>query len=231
MIALTVDEIDDFFKIHKEFKDFMNEGEIISERNIKKLINICRGRPNDSIFCDLVSTIKSTKQFSKLMDHKIREFLIFCKNSDNKDKIIKMFDQLFILSMYMRGWDGKGPYPMKESQCSNFAERYSDIEKSVNSELEKFFGLYNGLSDGTKMLIRTLPLMKLNDKDNSMFRSTNEDEGLTFYHRIQIVQSDPNNLYGCMRLSSNHLAMSAQYYHQLLTGKQYFDPLSIELIT
>lgn len=235
LIALTIDEIKDFFNSHKDFRDFRSEGELISERNIKKLIMICRRHPNDISFNGLLSVINKTKELSSIINSKIKEFLTYHKNVDfgNQEKILMFFKNLFHLSMFMRGWKTiiSDEYPLTVEQTKGYAEKYSEIEIKVSNGIKELIENFNNLSDGSKMLIRCLPLIKVNEKDNSFYKSTNEDEGLTFMKRIEILQKSPESVYACLRMSSNHLASTSQYYYMSLTGKTLFDISKLSLIS
>ena len=233
IIGLTPDEITDFFKIHREFKDFKNEGEILSERNVKKLILICKKFPQETDFTTLLQTIKETKEMSNIINSKIREFITYVKNCDQttRGNINELFEKLFKMAMYMRGWNGEGEYPLTENMIKDFSERYHEIEDRVTDSIKETINCIGRLSDTSKMLIKSLPLIKISDKDKSFYRSTNTDEGLTFYDRLLLLENPNDNVYACMRLSSNHLAVTAQHYNMMLNAKSFFNVSEMDLIS
>lgn len=232
LIALTPDEIISFLNIHKDFRDFTNEGEIMTERNIKKMILICKNFPHEKSFTDLLHTIRDIRLLGNVVNSKMKEFINYLKGTDEtaKNNINEIFDKLFKVSMYMRGWDGESDYPLSESKCGNYAERYDDIETIVLEKLRDINQSINGLSDTTKIIIKSLPLIKLSEKDKSYYRSTNYDEGLSFYERLMLISTNPDSIYACLRLSSNYLASTAQYYNALINGKNYIDIKNLEFI-
>ncbi len=188
IIALTPEEITKFLRTHKEFKDFRNEGEILSERNLKKLILICKSFPHEQKFLDLLNVIRDTKTFGNVMNSKMKEFISYVKicDEDTKTQINKIFDDMFELGMIMRGWNKQSEYPLSENDCRDFAIKYDEIENNVGMSMKTVLEHINGLSDTTKMIIKSLPLIKLNEKDKNYYRCTNSDEGLTFYERLTL---------------------------------------------
>ena len=84
------------------------------------------------------------------------------------------------------------------------------------------------LEDG--MIIKSLPLIKLSEKDKSYYRNTNSDEGLTFYDRLMLISTNPDSIYSCLRLSSNYIIATSQYYNALINGKQYIDITKLDFI-
>lgn len=232
IIALTADEITKFLRLHKEFRDFRNEGEILSERNLKKITMICKMFPHEEKFIELLDTIRETKVHGSIMNAKIKEFVTYTKNLDPEtyDKINNILDKIFECSMFMRGWEEGKEYPMSVKDCENYAMRYDEIETRVLDSVRFILESINNLNDTTKMLIKSLPLIKISEKDKSYYKSTNPDEGLSFYDRLMIISTTPESIYGCLRLSSNYLASSAQYYNILLNGKTYIDITKLEFI-
>ena len=232
LIALTPEEIISFLNVHKDFRDFINEGEIMTERNIKKLILICKNFPHEKSFTDLLYTIRDIRLLGNVVNSKMKEFINYLKSSDQttKENINKIFDKLFYVSMYMRGWDGKSEYPLQESKCKNYAERYDDIENVVLEKVRDINESINSLSDTTKIIIKSLPLIKISEKDKSYYRSTNYEEGLSFYERLMLISTNPDSIYACLRLSSNYLASTAQYYNALVNSKNYINIKQLEFI-
>lgn len=232
MIILTPEEMSKFFRIHLDFRDFMNEGEMISDRNIKKIISICRKFPHEDKHQDLLRTINDIKVVVQLANGKMREFITHARKCDNsiKIKIDSILQSLFNLGMHMRGWDGKGPYPLKRESCTNYSERYTEIEIKVIESTKEIIAAINILPDSTKIIIKTLPLIKLNERDKSYYRNTNSDEGLTFYDRLTIILENPSSIYACLRLSSNYLASTAQYYNTIMNNKQFCNITELDYI-
>lgn len=232
IIALTPEEITKFLILHKEFKDFKHEGEILSERNLKKLILICKNFPHEEKFTSLLNTIRDTKTIGNVMNSKMKEFISYVKNCDQgtKDQINRLFETMFELGMVMRGWDKESSYPLSETDCQDFATRYDEIETRVGESMKQTVDNINSMSDTTKMIIKSLPLIKLSEKDKSYYRNTNSDEGLTFYDRLMLISSKPESIYSCLRLSSNYIVATSQYYNVLINGKTYIDVAKLDFI-
>jgi hypothetical protein len=232
LIALTPEEIINFLKTHKDFKDFKNEGEILSERNLKKLILLCKNFPLEESYAELLSTIRETKMLGNVINARMKEFISYFKGCDvtTKQKINDIFEKLFELGMTMRGWDGESDYPLSEKDCTNYEKRYEEIENRVTERMRELNENINSMSDTTKIIIKSLPLIKLSERDKSFYRSTNYDEGLSFYERLMLISTKPESVYACLRLSSNYLVSTSQYYNVLLNSKNYIDINNLEFI-
>lgn len=232
MIVLTANEISNFFKSHCDFRDFKNEGQIISERNMKKLVMICSQFPQEQEFLELLQTIEDTKTLGTIVNGSMREFIAHCKASDSltTQKINGIITKLFLLAMNMRGWTGNGEHPLAERRCQDYAERFEQIEDTSTQGLRELIQLINELPDATKIMVKGLPLIKLSERDKTYYRSTNPDEGLTIYDRLVLISTKPDSIYACMRLSSNYLAATAQYYNALINSKNFFDIKDLEFI-
>jgi len=232
IIALTPEEITKFLIIHKEFKDFRSEGEILNERNLKKIILICKSFPHEEKFLNLLNTIRDTKTFTTVMNSKMKEFISYVKNCEEgtKQQINKLFDNILELGMVMRGWDKESDYPLSTTSCEGYAINYDDIESRVGESIQQVIFCINSMSDTTKMIIKSLPLIKLSEKDKSYYRNTNSDEGLTFYDRLMLISSNPDSIYSCLRLSSNYIIATSQYYNILINGKQYINISKLDFI-
>lgn len=232
LIALTPEEITSFLRTHKDFRDFKNEGEILSERNLKKLILLCKSFPLEESYTELLNTIRETKMLGNVINARMKEFISYFKGCDKttKEKVNEIFDKLFELGMVMRGWNGESNYPLSEKDCSNYTERYEEIENRVTERMRKLNEHINSMSDTTKIIIKSLPLIKLSERDKSFYRSTNYDEGLSFYERLMLISTKPESVYACLRLSSNYLVSTAQYYNVLINSKNYIDITKLEFI-
>lgn len=232
LIALTPEEITKFLRIHKEFKDFINHGEILSERILKKLILICKSFPHEQKYNELLDIIRDTKTLGNVMNSKMKEFISYVKNCENatKEQINLMFDNMFKLAMYMRGWKEDKDYPLSASQCNKYAENFDEIETRVALSIKNLVEAINAMPDSMKMIIKSLPLIKFEEKDKNYYRNTNTDEGITFYERLVFISTKPDSMYSCLRLSSNFIASTSQYYNVLLNGKSYIDISKLEFI-
>jgi hypothetical protein len=233
IISLTVNEIIEFLKTHKELRDFENNVEYMTDRNIKKLVYLCRSYPMDPLFTKLAETIEDTKIIGSIMDAKIKEFNGYIKTC-SKDifySIEKIFADLFELSMYMRGWEKGKAYPLKTTQCQNYGARFDVIEDLTAKKMVDIMENINNLSDTAKILIKSLPLIKLTC-DKLYIRSINEDEGITFFERLLILtnQTGIETPHSCLRYSSTDLAATSQYYNIMLTGVNFVDITELEPI-
>jgi hypothetical protein len=231
-LAFTPEEIIDFLNTHKDFRDFSNQGEVMTDRNIKKMTTICKNFPQEKPFSDLLKTIRDIKMLGKVIDSKMKEFMVHLQKSGDgtKGEVSAIFKRLLDLGMYMRGWDGGTEYPLTEEKCRNYAERYDEIETIVLEKMRELNESINALSDTTKILVKSLPLIKLSEKDKSYYRSTNYEEGLSFYERLMLISTNPDSIHACLRLSSNYIISSSQYYNALINNRNFIDINKLEFI-
>lgn len=142
-------------------------------------------------------------------------------------KVRNIFLKLLHLSMYMRGWSGSGPYPILNHETLH--NNQCDVDLKVSEGIREYEDACILIPEMSKD-INKLPLMIYN---NGFIVCSNIDEGLTIFDRIQIIKAgnDTQNMYSCIRLSSNRLAASAYYYMQLLNIAKPFDIESLASIS
>lgn len=126
------------------------------------------------------------------------------KTMKEKDLILLAFEKLFLLTMFMRGWDGKtddlpihhAPYPTNTPE----------LEKKI---LECIFEL-DEINVKTKNFIYKLPLMIWK---NEFVQSVLEEQGLTIGDRIKIVKNgETDGVHSCVRMTSNVFGSSYCFY-------------------
>ena len=199
---------------------------------MKKIILICKSFPHEQKYTELLNTIRDTKIIGNVMNSKMKEFISYVKNCDSNTKvqIDTIFDNMFNLGMIMRGWNKKDEYPLSEKQCQDYAIKYDNIETDVIDTIKTLLDNINGMTDTTKMLIKSLPLIKITEKEKNYYRNSNVEEGLTFYDRLILISTKPDNVYSCLRLSSNYIVSTSQYYNVLINGKSYIDITKLDFI-
>lgn len=230
-ILLSVSEIIAHFKNHNSLVDFERPEEKINEKAIKKLTVLCKFFSSDDEYCQLLEMIEELKNKKVAEDNILEDF----KNKYlfASDQIDRVLEEVFFLSMYTRGWKINDllDYPLAEKDCLAFSDYEKKIEDNVRISSRKVEQLIERIADKSiKNMIYQLPLMKYNRKDGSFNKSTNPDEGLTLYERIKLINENSENIYACIRLSSNHLATSAYYYLDILAGKKLFNLSKLEFI-
>lgn len=230
-IILSIDEIISHFKNYRRLVDFVQPEEQINENAMKKLTSLCKLYSNQENFMTLLEVIDNIKN-NKVEENNITEEF---KNkylfaSDQVDKIL---EEIFFLAMYIRGWkiNDNLDYPLKADDCLSYIEHEKRIEDNVRNSIRRINQIIDKVADKSiSKLIRQLPLMKYNLKDKIFYPSVNRDEGLTIFERIKIINETTDNVYACLKLSSNHLAASAYYYLELLASKKLFVLDNLEFI-
>ena len=228
MYAFTYQELSKSFEINRNFCNPASKDNILftpsSISRLKILLKHPR-YPNETlehfqIRSDLKEIISSVQLFLDSGNSKTSDFAHYydiLMPHQQKD-IQHIFHLLLNLSMYMRGWSGKGPFPL-ESIDTNKTDPIT-VNMNVSHFLDKFIRTCESSDIGNKIL--SLPLIFYS---NNFHLSSNPEEGLTIGDRINIVRSGENthNMYSCVRMTSNRFASTAYYYMQLIKMKRPFD--------
>lgn len=151
-----------------------------------------------------------------LVDSDCQEFRrfrqLYDQHPEQQEQVSKAVHKLLDLSMYMRGWDGQGSYPIESAITP--PEFFDQLLINVTDCISDLEQLCNPLDD---LDIRKLPLIFYNDK--KYYRATNPDDGLTIGQRIQIIRQgeDTKNEASCIRISSNCIGASAHRILEILS--------------
>lgn len=232
LIFLTTEEIIAHFKNHQRLADFHNNEDTLSSNAVKKLLAISKTFTAEDDYHQIIEMIEELKDKK---NNKSNQILEDFKNKYlfSSEAINKVLLEIFYLSMYIRGWKINDllDYPLKREDCLSYSQHEKKIEDNVRISIKRVNTYINNIVDNsTKNIIYKLPLMKYNKKENNFFASNNKEEGLTIHERIKIMEAESENVYACLRLSSNHLATSAYYYYYHLTNKKLFDLNKLETI-
>lgn len=208
IIILTIEEIIEFFRSKNSFINFFCDKEF-EYRIIKKLLNFCDYNPNIEKLQILRSIILQIKKKTEIVDININN--LKKEYSNNKNQIDTFLNHIFELSMYMRGWKVfVQDYPLKKEICDMNISKKDVIDININNKIKELFSFIN--ESNIKDIFIKLPLIKINDKDKSVYKSNIQDEGLTLYERLRILIDKKENIYSCIRMSSNHIFSSYYYY-------------------
>jgi hypothetical protein len=233
-VTYTFSELISYFETKKYFLDPCSR-KVYSEASIKKLEDILRGSYTDE-GKTLLSIIRSILKSYKSMSPREVKWISFYENLDDSQKK-KCRDILFAimdLGMYMRGWKITGDkYPLSAQDCmidvSKIPERdynitiaYEELEKLTNNEI---------YSEVNKE-ISTLPLLQY--RDGHFIPSDIKEHGYTLYERLSIVkagETTDDNIYACIRLSSNYICASCYRYLKLIKENPKFSIKDMREIT
>lgn len=221
-VLVSPEEIISHFKSHNGLVDFFNKDEKLKEGPVKKLISICKLFASDEDYMNLLELIEEFKNKKPEENNLLEEFK--SKYLFASDQIDKVFEEIFFLAMYIRGWkiNTMYDYPLAANNCINYDEHKKKIDDNVRSSIRRINNYTDTIVDKSiPKMIRQLPLIEYKNKE-----FYNEEKGLTIFDRIKII----NENHDCLKLSSNYLAFSAYYYLDKLASKKIFNIDKLECI-
>jgi hypothetical protein len=229
MRAYTYTELHDSFKYYNRFQNPADENGLFPDRVINKLIILCTSpqkptEPDDlyeerQLLSEEIERVKIyIKTNQEQVDQIVRKYRSYSPHE--QETVKELFKTLLDLGMYMRGWSGKGKYPLSSEEASHTSDEYPDILIRVTDNivgLDNKIETVNNDLEGLGDLFKSLPLIHYNGHSNELYPSTDIEEGLTIYERINIVKGGENgSIQSCIRMSSNKFVASAYYYMKLL---------------
>lgn len=235
LIAFRYAELAEQFHHAKNFTNPMrttypHTGEIfeaLAIRKLKFIVNTAPSGESQEAMLErqqLAQAILEVELFNDSNTQQYRAFYQVYLSADisTKEAIRDAIIALFELSMFMRGWDGHGNYPIREAPVDNQEEVDIRVSQGISRFEEKCLHL-NEIGN----IILNLPLLQY--RGGIFSASTDVSQGRTIEERIQIVRQGDNtsNTNSCIRLSSNWLAASAYRYMQIIGLSPPFD---IELL-
>jgi len=232
----TYTELRDAFTTFKRFQKPDGNNETFPDKLINKLFVLCtkdqrieESNENFKERIDLGYEIDRIRLYLQNDHSHIKDFVILFETSDSntRNKIVEFMGLLLESAMYMRGWTGEGRYPLtametssEESDQPNIALRVTESIRKIDKSLEDLSDISANLGN----VIKDLPLMFYNSRNGELSVSTNSEEGLTIYERINIVKGGENgSIQSCIRMSSNRFASSAYYYMKLMSIEVPFE--------
>lgn len=230
MAVFTIEELIQYFKSKDAFVDPLSEG-LISDEAMDKLGIICSGTFSDT-YEELQRVIDVIENKNKIKSKSINNLQLEACDDSKKTNFSKYFRILFELGMYMRGWkvDDTDDFPLTSEMCNKASEEMDKIEKNINECHQRLTELISEFSEKEKSVINALPLIKINGQRN-IYISNNEQEGLTVSDRLKIIFKDTDNIHSCIRMSSNYLISSANYYLKFMVGEELLDIKTLDLIS
>jgi len=176
------------------------------KRLLRLLFEIHKENTFAAIFVDVIDTVQAgTVKRMKF----IEEMKEFVKNNPEISR--EFFNKILELSMRMRGWSGKGNYPLLYEHTVERVDETVLMEELVEFS-RHFSGKYAKLCD----------LSLFSYKEDQFNLSTNEEIGHTIADKIEIILRN-NSVHACIRMGSNWLATTAWYYLHEYFGETPFD--------
>jgi hypothetical protein len=123
LVAFRYSELGELFQGQRNFVNPLAQDEVFSDLAIIKLKNLCkrtRGSDTEDVVRERLmvhNAIINTELFTNASQAKAREFVVRYEQSDTttQEQVRDAIYKLFLLSMYMRGWLGEGPYPIESA--------------------------------------------------------------------------------------------------------------------
>ena len=226
--AFTYGELAAYFKHSLAFKNPLNTKDVFTTRNIRKLKNLCatvydpatKGNAERMLLLEAMSYVEILANDTT---QKIKRFHEAYHEAPSVKKLLSRYvvSKLMDIAMHMRGWRGKGPYPISVAhvaQTEDVSEEMlnqNEVDVLVTESMAEFETRCVELGD-IGVQIKALPLIKY--ISGQYVISNNASEGLTIGERFDIIRKgEGHDTYAsCIRLSSNWLAHTAHRLMQLL---------------
>jgi len=228
---ITISELIDLFSANQNFTSPFGSEKVFTTTSIKKLKNIllCPHETNDNnVKIDINTLIIRKKLLDLIMEIELtnddlsKKLVSIYKNGNylTKQYIENLLNILLILGMHMRGWLGKGSYPVQEAPVPY--DKEIEVALNVTQSIAKYKNEQNKNKD-VWGIIDKLPLVKY--KDDEYLASKDKLNGFTIGERIEIVMKGRDNptIYSCIRMSSNYICSSVHKYSLILGLPAPFD--------
>lgn len=175
----------------------INHLRIISSRNLYDL------EPEDNILIrhNLVQTIDRIMISNRNMTPAEIRMLNHYRHSDQNREVVHLIMDAFLdLTMKMRGWNGRGPYPIARIPACDQIKVYMNVNSSF-ARYDKHCEEHPEVCQ----LFESLPLYRYNKNQDIYIISNLLDDGFTIGDRLEIVRQGETttNINSCIRMTSN----------------------------
>ncbi len=196
----TLDTILKQIKLNGLIHPFSPPGKKIymTDEEINRLLFLAQD--NEELLNVLNVQIQKKNRLRNKLDVFIQKYRSSCV--DTQLLVQKIFSKLLEASMYMRGWDGIGDYPL-ETVASDDIEL--DDSRACDSLYELNLLIEESSKCGLKRDILDIPLVKYEHKTNKYEPSRDSANGYTLSERLYLLAygNMTENEYSCMKESSN----------------------------
>lgn len=196
------------------------DSSIFSDKAIKRLEYILANNSSGSKLLEYIRAIK--RSYQTLNSGEIEWLTYYNSISDNEKCICQeILTKILELGMYMRGWKvSSDTYPLSSSDCmvepSQIYVRDYNVSIAYN-DLDQCSLEYENISK----VILNLPLLQY--RDGKFIQSDTSEHGFTIKDRLDIVRNDEDNIYACVRMSSNYICASCFRYMSMVQIEPGFD--------
>lgn len=233
----TYEILNDIFTRYGRFRN-TDTNKDYEDRLINKLRNITKkskhiGETRDEYLKrqKLCETMNNINNFIKSITKNAETFeTLYSLSKENEKKyVMESLNLLMECAMYMRGWDGSGAYPLKDTQTMLHLSSQSEVDVRVTESLIRFEKLCDKINNKS-LNVKYLSLMFY---DGEKFTpSTDRENGYNINDRLLIIKNgEQGSMKSCIRMSSNCLCASAYYYLSILGNKPSFNISELMNIT
>lgn len=213
LVVYTLHELIDTFHAYEAYLNPCNLKEVLPEVSIRKLrlltVPPYDGTETDELYHRLREVMAEVDvkavNVSAMADQLYQYYI------ESGEDVTTFLTLLLDLAYYMRGWKVSTDLPPIEVGRTQFMpERQGEVDVNTTTA----FAALEGYLDQSVLgnFFESLPLMTAKVGDAITFVAmTDHAQGLTIRERLDIVKAGVSS-YACIRLSSNHLAMTAYYY-------------------
>lgn len=207
LVTMCLSDLENSFRITHSFKNpYSESNERFSLASIKKLERL-------PISSSLHKVITKIMNDTDTVSERIESFKNYIEaNSEQKELSHTFFKEFMDLGFYMRGWNGKGAYPIAETAVLN----QDDVDLRVCTQWEKISSLIEEKELKNRLL--QLPLMCWSEERGY---SISDIEGRSSISDIPEVVFSPNreyNINSCIRMTSNYVCRSSLFYLTRVCG-------------
>lgn len=203
----SLEEIIMSFLYHTDFVNPKRHPQKFSQKEIKRIKKLVSDLQHISeeakYFLDIIDTVDAK------LNGRIKEI-----TDIQPDQAVKEFmTNLLETGMLMRGWSSGGKYPLESEQCKGMIDESRVLENLV--QLRESESICLGL-----------PLFRYRA---GFEMSTQACQGYTIGERVNLILRN-ETVYSCIRMSSNWLVATANYYLNHYFKENSFDIAQLEWI-
>lgn len=164
-------------------------------------------------YTQIISIYQQQLASNKVIEDFIKDYQVL---GNNRQLLVqRFFTQLYHLSLYMRGWNGKDGQEPDQLVVSNVNEVFVATTDKLNlfnswiTNINITHDWVNGQPFASQLL--NLPLILMRDQPTI---NQEPEEGKTIGVRLEIMRQGDKakGISSCIRLTSNHLAACCYYY-------------------
>lgn len=199
-----------------------------SDISLQKLSALClKAKTPDSL--NLKEKIEEILKFQKSLNQRTNKISkkYFEAGEIFQNQFQNCLRSVLHLSMYMRGWIGKGPYPLKSIETVTDDQRFNLISIKIT---EIFNEIQAQLHSEIGRCFFSLPLMKFSSGNFSLFLDVHSIEEKLNIIRNPSEREDFEAVKSCIRTSSNLLLSTVSYYSKLFGIPEEFKITDLEEI-